>query len=422
MESIRLDQNLMEPRLTLGCIRLGQGHLEDAEALFHSVLKLRPADVNARAYLADCQLKLGDADGALASASKVIRSEPGNLNAHRAMCRALILKGDGERVRREIHRRFSFLRKPASAEAEWEQANMALLFGEMPAGWEAYEARLRVPIPNAPQIHAGVPRWQGERFEGRSLLIDFEQGLGDVLMFLRYVPRVKALGGRVILSVQRPLAALAATCAGVDEVIPFGDPLPSFDLQVPLLSLPWIFRTDLTSIPAEVPYLAVPPTLSDRAVLEEKLNVPEGRLRIALAWAGNPLHTRDAERSMPARALAPLASLPEVAWYSVHFGAHQEVPFPGITPLAPHLGSFAETAFALSTMDLVITVDTALAHLAGALGVPTFLLIHAFPDWRWLLGREDSPWYPSLRLYRQDRPDDWGPVVERLRTDLLGEG
>jgi hypothetical protein len=241
-------------------------------------------------------------------------------------------------------------------------------------------------------------------------------------MFARYIPRVKALGGRVILETQLPLLDVARTCKGVDEAFPQGASLPPFDLHASLLSLPWLLRTELHSIPAEIPYLDVPQQVPHKQAIAELLALAEThrKLRIGLVWAGNPDHKRDAERSIPAKALAPLAILPGVAWFSFQFDPRDSPPLPNLVPLSSMLGNFSDTAYALSGMDLVISVDTALAHLSGALGIPTLLLLAYQPDFRWLLGRDDSPWYPTMRLYRQPTFGDWGSVVQKLVADLNG--
>ena len=420
--SLRIDPKHPGAMINLGSLLLGLGRWNEAEGLFRRVLAMDPRRNDARLALSHGLMNKGDMESARTVLDRAIAQDPGSLEAHRLLCRVLVHRGEGHLACREIERRYSFLGSPSGPEVQLELSHMALLFGEMPKGWQFYEGRLSVPIPNAPQPRPDHIRWNGEAFVGRTLLVDHEQGLGDTLMFVRYAPQVKALGGRVVLSVQRPLAELVATCQGIDEVVPLGDPLPPFDLHVPLLSLPWVFRTDLESIPAQIPYLSVPARVPNRRALTHILDASAGKLRIGLAWAGNPIHLRDAERSMLPGLLAPLAVLPDVAWHSFHFGGVEEVPFPGITPLAPHLSHFSDSAFALDAMDLVITVDTALAHLAGALGIPTLLLLHAFPDWRWLLGREDSPWYPTLRIYRQPVQGDWETVVQRVLTDLTGQG
>ena len=210
------------------------------------------------------------------------------------------------------------------------------------------------------------------------------------------------------------------TCAGVDQVLAEGDALPAFDLQIPIYSLPAVLKVDLATLPAEVPYLGIPALVPNRGAIAELLTASEGSLRVGLAWAGSPKHRRDRDRSLPPGLLDRLACLPEVAWHGFQLGASGQPVLPRYTDLAPLLGTFADTAYALAAMDLVISVDTALAHLAGAMGIPTFLLVTYVPDFRWMLQREDSPWYPTLRIYRQERPGDWESVVQRLVGDLAG--
>ena len=205
-------------------------------------------------------------------------------------------------------------------------------------------------------------------------------------------------------------------------MIPHGEPLPPFDLQLSLMSLPRVFRTDLSSIPCGIPYLDVPREIPHQKVFADLLALAQahGKARVAVVWAGSPAHKRDEERSIPAAELAPLAAFPEVAWFSFQLGRQELPPLPNLVSLAPLLTDFSATAYALSGMDLVITVDTALAHLSGAMGIPTLLLLAFQPDWRWMLDREDSPWYPSLRLYRQPAPGDWNSVIQRVLADLSG--
>ena len=187
------------------------------------------------------------------------------------------------------------------------------------------------------------------------------------------------------------------------------------------MSLPRVFQTSLASIPAEVPYLDIPENVPNREWIAQTLAASQGQTRIGLVWAGNRSHKGDAQRSIPAAAFELLAPLPGVAWHSFQIDTAEAPPLPGLISLDPMLRNLSSAAYALSGMDLLITVDTALAHLAGALGIPTFLLLPFFPDWRWLLGRDDSPWYPSLRLYRQTAPGDWTGVLQRLLEDLSGE-
>ena len=360
---------------------IGRGHLADARRTLDAVLRLRPQD-------------------------------PGALDR---LDTVAIWQQDWPTARAGLMRQ---VRRHSGAEARYVESHLSLLFGDLPLGWDQFEARLELPGRPHPQRDFPQPRWQGAPFPGQTLLVTWEQGFGDTLMFVRYLTRVKALGGRVLLSAQGPLADLAATCPGVDGVVPFGDPLPPFDLHVPLLSLPALFRTTLATIPAAIPYLDVPDRVPNRAALAALLAPSQGRTRVGLVWAGNPTHPRDRKRSLPPEALAPLAALPGVAWHSFQLEPGTAPPLPGLVALGPLLSTFSDTAYALSGMDLVITVDTALAHLAGALGIPTLLLVTFLPDWRWLLGREDSPWYPSLRLCRQPNPGDWDGLLRRLAAEL----
>jgi hypothetical protein len=333
----------------------------------------------------------------------------------RAMRARSPYQAHGEAARR-------LLRGEASdPKAVWDQSYASLVKGDMPLGWDQYEARLQVPGLITPQRHFTHPRWDGKPFPGKTLLLHYEQGLGDTLMFVRYAPLVKAMGGHVLLAAQAPLSDLVATCVGIDAVIPKGTPPPPFDFHMPLLSLPWVFRTDLGSIPADVPYLRVPAKVAHRLEIEHLLARSEGLIRVGLAWKGSESHPRDLERSIPPATLAPLATLPQAAMYGFQREAGLESPFAGIHDLGPLLSDFSDTAFALSAMDLLITVDTAIAHLAGALGVPVLLLTTCVPDWRWMLGREDSPWYPTMRIYRQPAPGDWNSVVQKVLTYLTGK-
>lgn len=307
-----------------------------------------------------------------------------------------------------------------NARAIWDHSYETLVRGDWPRGWEEYEARLEVPGLIQPQRNFRTPRWDGSPFPGRTLLLHYEQGLGDTLMFVRYASRVKALGGTVLLAAQAALADLVATCPGLDGVIPKGTPPPPFDIHFPLMSLPWLFRTTVDTIPAEVPYLDLPPRIPNRERLSERLERGREGLRIGLSWQGSASHPRDRERSFPASTFAPFASLPHASFFSFQREAEAELPFPGVEDLGPLLSDFSDSAFAVREMDLIVTVDTALAHLAGALGVPVFLLVTHRPDWRWMEGRTDSPWYPTMRIYRQPRPGVWTPVIESILADLLG--
>jgi len=373
--------------------------------------------INARLSRAKALLGEGQLPQARAELESALELEPENRVVRNLLGEVFLQQGDWAGIRAEMERRLIGHSGPS---ADFEKACLRLRFGDMPQGWLDYEVRWRIPEFSAPEQHYPEPRWDGSAFVGRTLLVYWEQGFGDTLMFLRYLPQVKALGGRVLLVAQSQLADLAATCPGADQVIAHGDPLPPFDLQCPLLSLPAVLRTELASIPSEIPYLDVPERVPNRVGLARALAPSKGRTRVGLVWGGSTLHRNTAKRNVPAELLAPLQSLPGIAWFNFQVGGADETPFPDMVPMEKLLSNFSDTAYALSAMDLLISVDTAVAHLAGAMGIPTLLLLSSLPDWRWMMGREDSPWYPSMRLYRQNVPGDWEGVVEQLLADLSG--
>lgn len=418
--AVRLDPSHFMAHANIGAVRMAQGSLGEAEELFRGLLHRFPDRAEARLLLITCLARAGamaDADREIAA---VLRQAPTSFAVHRSLMGVYYAHGRWDDYRAELARYRQV--DPGSAYAEYEESFADLLHGDFRAGWAHYEARRRIPADLRPQRTFPCPEWDGGAFAGRTLLVWPEQGLGDTLMFVRYLPLVKALGGTVMLEAQAALADLVATCAGVDLVIPEGVTPPPFDLHVPLLSLPRIFGTELESIPADIPYLRVPDKVPHRAALQEQLDLAGDRVRVGLVWAGRPTHGRDAERSLAADSLGEWGEIPGVAWYCFQLGRPEQPPLPHPVNLAPWLGDFSDTAFALAQMDLLITVDTAMAHLAGALGVPALVLLSHQPDFRWLLDRGDSPWYPTLRLYRQPAYGDWGPVIHQVAVDLMGEG
>ncbi len=414
--ALRFDASNFTAQRCLGSVRLAQGRPEEGARIFKQLMTRHPEEPDLRLFLISALLRKGDLTLADVEIDMAIQEQPTSFRLHKMLAGLFYSFGRWAAFEAEVAR-FRVV-DPGSAYLNFEASFVDLLFGRMPKGWDGYEARLEVPENLRPQRTFEQPAWNGEPFPGRSLLVWSEQGLGDTLMIARFLPQVKALGGRVILETQPSLAPLAATCSGPDEVVRRGDSLPPFDLQVSLMSLPWVFRTDLSSIPDNVPYLDVPAEVPNREPLLQRLKAAGESTRIGVVWAGSPGHARDTERSLPMEALAPLADLPGVVWYSFQLDRPEVPPLPNLIALGPFLSSFSDTAYALSGMDLLITVDTSTAHLAGAMGIPTLLLLSFQPDFRWLLDRDDSPWYPSLRLYRQPAYGDWGAVIQRVASEL----
>jgi hypothetical protein len=252
-------------------------------------------------------------------------------------------------------------------------------------------------------------------------LLHSEQGFGDTIQFIRYAPLLARQGARVVVECQPELRSLLRGVEGVQHLLAQGEPLPPFDLHAPLLSLPLAFGTRLGSIPAQVPYLKADPALAE--AWRGKVAGDGRRLKIGLAWAGSPARKGDRQRSVSLSALAPLAAVKGADFYSLQKGpaaeqAKNPPPEMRLMDLTAELKDFADTAALIASLDLVISVDTAVAHLAGAMARPVWTLLEFVPAWRWLLDREDSPWYPTMRLFRQPSRGDWGSVVRRVAEAL----
>lgn len=310
---------------------------------------------------------------------------------------------------------------PHMPEAEESESIWLLRYGRFREGWQRYEARNRTGIGRGLFREFRQPQWKGEPIHGRTILLHAEQGQGDAIQFARYAPLVAARGARVVLELHPGLGNLFRGLQGVSRLIEHGVPLPDFDLHCPLLSLPLAFGTDLDSIPAAVPYVTADPS---RVFAWSARLGPRRVMRIGVAWSGNPRHRDDARRSIPlAQLRGLLRDRPDREFHVIQTEirpADRETlaSMPHLREHGAHLRDFADTAALVSLMDLVITVDTAVAHLAGAMGWPVWVMLPTVPDWRWMLGRDDSPWYPSMWLFRQRRRDEWEPVLREVAEQL----
>jgi len=310
--------------------------------------------------------------------------------------------------------------QPNCAEAHFDQALCRMLTGDLDRGWEDYEWRWEVGRARREKRSFGRPKWDGStELAGRTILLHAEQGFGDTIQFCRYIPLVAQRGARVILEVQLPLHELMRSLSGAKQIVSRGEPLPDFDAHCPLLSLPRAFSTRLETIPSAVPYLHA----SAQAVADwnERLGCRRSP-RIGLAWSGRPSHPNDRNRSLALGALLPLFD-GNATFVSLQndVRAGDRAILRGRTDLlhfGEQLTDFAGTAALVSNLDLVITVDTSVAHLAGALGKPLWILLPYIPDWRWLLDRDDSPWYPTARLFRQNETRQWDGVIANVHGAL----
>ena len=407
------------PDLQRGLDLARQGRAGEAAPLLRMALLEAPTDLEARLCFADALLALGDPNQAIHHLRRALLQDPGCEGAYERLapiyraCAAHRALGDLLTQWRTV--------APDRPELRWEEGALAFLEGRFDAAWEAMEARFQVKGQVISLMGPfDRPAWDGRPFPGQTLLLHWEQGLGDTLMFIRFARLAKSRGGRVIAVVQPPLVPLLEGVEGLDEVVPDGAPLPAHDLQLPLMSLPRVLnihRPEDLETPG--PYLKVPAHSPNREMLSRVLRPHPGRRRIGYLWAGGAAYLNNATRSLPPEALAPLGALADCDWHCFQLPAPAAQPLPS-TVLGPWLTDFSDTAFALAQMDLVLTVDTALVHLAGGLGLPARLLLPLGADWRW--GREATrtPWYPTVRLVRQPRPGDWAAVIDAVLADLGG--
>jgi tetratricopeptide (TPR) repeat protein len=396
------------------------GKLSEAASCFQQALDVNPQYAEAHNNLGIVLAKQGRLEEALETYRQSVALKPDNPEAYYNL--GNLFRDLGRLEEAQSNYREAIRLKPDHADAQTNLAMTWLLLGDFERGWPGYEWRSRTPGFACRDFIQ--PFWDGFSLAGATILLHAEQGLGDTLQFIRYAPLVKARGGFVIVECPATLLALLATCPGIDQLIAYGAPLPPFHTHAPLMSLPRLYGTTLATIPAEVPYLSVAPELQE--YWRRQLSGIEG-FKVGVFWQGDPRHRKDRQRSLPLPAFAPLANLDGVRLCSLQEGPGGDqsaaAPFP-ILNLASQFHDFADTASALMNLDLVISVDSAVAHCAGALGIPVWVLLPYAPDWRWLGHREDSPWYPSMRLFRQKHLGDWEEVFGRVQaalTELLRE-
>jgi tetratricopeptide (TPR) repeat protein len=397
----------------LGLALLRTGRLEPAAAALERAAALDLANPVPLAYLGEARRALRDPARAIRALRRALKLDRNLAHAWYQLGTALLDQARPEEALKCLDKALAL--NPGLSDARWPRILALFRLGRLPEAFAAYEDR----FDRADCRPRDLPRpaWDGSPLEGKAILLHHEQGLGDTLMFCRYAPLVAERGGRVILGCQPELAPLLATLPGVAQVAVPGARL-RFDVHASLMSLPRLFGTDEKTIPATVPYIQVPKEASFQ------LHRPaDARLAVGLVWAGNPKHSANILRSIPLRELLPLAGIPGVRLYSLQFGERAgDITGLGcaglVTDLSTVTGPFAETAAALRDLDLLISVDTAALHLAGALGRPAWGLLGDNPDWRWLPGCADSPWYPSLRLFHQQRHGDWAGVVAQVREEL----
>jgi tetratricopeptide (TPR) repeat protein len=439
------------------------GHLDAAEALYRRILEAEPRHSEALHFLGVAAFQRGDNEAAVDLITQAIHWNGTDASLHANL--GLVLKALGRleeaaasyRRALQLHPdmpathfnlgnlllgqaryqeaaqcyRDALRLDPQYEDARWHLANVLLALGNYREGWAAFEARRSAPSLDesalaekfGDDVHLLRPRtydkplWQGEDLRGKRLLVHFEYGYGDTLQFVRYVPLLAERGARVFLEAQAPLRGLLQRMHGLSEFIVAGELLPEYELHCPLLSLPLRFGTTVETVPAKVPYLQVDAQRLRR--WEQRLRRRKA-LNVAVVWSPHPHALGDRRRSIALSDLWALGRHPHIAFYGLQKrDTRQTVPRAlDWTDLGEEIQDFSDTAAILKNMDLLISIDSGPAHLGGALAVPVWLLLPYNPEWRWLLQRDDSPWYPTLRLFRQPRPEDWEAVLARVRTEL----
>jgi tetratricopeptide (TPR) repeat protein len=451
--ALALDPNNVEALGNRGDTLLGQRRPAEALACFDKILALAPNHANARANRGAALAKLDRLEEALADLNAALALAPNDPAA--LYNRAGVLSGlgrylesiaDYDRVlaidarhaaawnnrgnalmalKRHPEALSSFAQaiaiQPDYADAHFNQSHALLATGDFPRGLVEYEWRWKRTGMEQARRHYGQPLWLGEYpLQHKTILVHAEQGLGDTIQFVRYVPLLARMGAKVVLEAPPELTALLSRLAGLSGVVARGDPLPPFDVHCPLGSLPLAFKTELASIPAEIPYL----NAADDRIAKWRPRIETfDRPRIALVWSGNPAHANDRNRSIALAKLAPIWATGGRRILSLQRDTRPEDSefmrnTPEIAELGSDLADFADTAAVIALCDVVISVDTAVAHLAAAMGRPVWIMLPFSPDWRWTLDGTASPWYPAARLFRQPQLGDWESVIDQVAREL----
>jgi tetratricopeptide (TPR) repeat protein len=397
----------------MGLVGIKAGKFQAAASLIESAIALRPMDPGLYSNCGEAYRRSGNMDLAFQRLQRALELDPKNTSAwcnYGSVCREVGRIDEAIAAYRK-----AVAMDPKHANAHYNLGLALLVSGNFIEGWKEYEYRWEA-LSHLPQRKFSQPRWNGQSLAQRTLFVSFEQGLGDVLQFVRYLPIFIRQGACVILECPGELHRLFGCFDRTQCILP-SDPAPAFDYHIPLLSVSFAFGTTEETIPREVPYLQAPIEIA--RMWRERLSEHAAAQRIGICWAGNPHHVNDRNRSCRLSVLAPLGRIEGAVFYSLQKGEAAEQsrhPIAGmkILDFTAELQDFADTAGLIENLDLVVSVDTAIVHLAGALGKPVWMLTPFDPDWRWLLNRSDSPWYPKMRIIRQTERRNWNSIAKAI--------
>jgi tetratricopeptide (TPR) repeat protein/glycosyltransferase involved in cell wall biosynthesis len=420
-QAIALKPDYADAHNNLGLAFYAQERYEEAADAYRQAIVHRPNFAQAHNHLGNALKELGDSQQAALSYQQAIALKPDYAKAYNNW-------GNIFRDQADLATALSYYEQataidPNFAEAHWNKALTYLLGGDLQQGFAAYEWRWQVKLPTfRPMRIFPQPLWDGSDLAGQRIFLHAEQGMGDLIQFVRYAAIVAQKGGRVILEAHLPLIKLLQQLPHIEQIVPYATTPPDFDCHAPLLSLPHILGITQATIPNTVPYLPIPP--SAQSLLPRSPNSkPQTLYKVGIVWTGNPQNSYNRTRTCPLAQLLRLTAIPDIAFYSLQ---KESTPtdlqllrsHPKVTDLRDQLADFVDTAALIDQLDLVISIDSAVTHLAGALGKPVWLLLPFAPDWRWMLDRPDSPWYPTLRIFRQPSSGDWERVIAAVHTAL----
>jgi tetratricopeptide (TPR) repeat protein len=416
-KAVALDPDLADAHYNLGKVFWETGRRDGAITYYQKALQLNPNSAEVYNNLGFCLQEKGHYDEALAYFERAIGLNPNFAEAYYNL--ALYYHDRNLPDEAVGYYRKAIEHKPDFVNAHWNMACALLLAGNFDQGWREYEWRWKL------KDHRGHtfprPQWEGSDISGCTVLLHAEQGFGDAIQFIRYAPLVAERGARVVVQCPKELVSLLGKVEGVEQVAADGGQLPDFDLQCPLLSLPRVFGTTLENIPVEIPYITADPLLTRK--WGDRLHCDGPGFKVGLVWAGRTKAKRERGRSCSLDLFSALERFDEVTFYSLQKGkGAEQVKTPPnnmkFIEYTEEIHDFSDTAAFIENLDLVISIDTAVSHLAGALDKPVWTLLPFVPDWRWMLNRDDSPWYPTMRLFRQPSPANWEAVIRDIAREL----